>query len=176
MDDFGNAGSRQQLCVEIPCRSRRQNDRQVGRELTQHGRKIEGKALAGLVAQQRGVEARAHGTGFRGFLRPRETDRLAPFVLRLWHEEQLRELPRDRRESPNKRSPSLTFKASIGRGSGTGVMGSSGDEAVCFLRPPNRLRNCGREQQAPGIMTKIIVIRRRWRASKTIPPLPRKVR
>lgn len=76
MDDFGNAGSCQQLRVEIPCRSRSQNDRQVGDELTQRGRKIERQARAGLVAQERSVEARAHGTGFRGFLRPRETDRL----------------------------------------------------------------------------------------------------
>ena len=44
MDDFGNAGSCQQLRVEIPCRSRRQNDRQVGDELTQRGRKIERQA------------------------------------------------------------------------------------------------------------------------------------
>ena len=50
MDDFGNAGSRQQLRVEIPRRSRRQDDRQVGRELTQCGGEIESEAGAGLVA------------------------------------------------------------------------------------------------------------------------------
>ena len=76
MDDFGNAGLCQQLRVEIPCRSRRQDDRQVGRELAQGGGEIESEARAGLVAQERGVEARVYGTGLRGFLRPRKADRL----------------------------------------------------------------------------------------------------
>src|SRR5258708_2909587 len=56
---------------------------------------------------------------------------LAPFVLRSGHEAQLRKLPRDRRVSANRRSQSLTFKASIGRGSGTGMMGSSEPFASC---------------------------------------------
>src|SRR5262249_18961080 len=34
---------------------------------------------------------------------------LAPFVLRSWHDEQLRELSCDRRGSSNNLSPSLTF-------------------------------------------------------------------
>ena len=76
MDDFGNAGSCQQWRVQIPRRSRRQDDRQVGRELTQRRGEIEREARAGLVAYERGVEARAHGTGLRGFLRPGEADRL----------------------------------------------------------------------------------------------------
>jgi hypothetical protein len=50
---------------------------------------------------------------------------LAPFVLRSWHDKQLRELSCDKRESPNSRSPSLVFRGSIGGGSGIGVIGSS---------------------------------------------------
>src|SRR6476659_213910 len=76
MYDFGNAGSCQQLRVEIPCRSRRQDDRQVGRKLTQLGGEIESEARAGLVTKERGVEAGALGTGLRGFLRPEKSDRL----------------------------------------------------------------------------------------------------
>src|SRR5262245_57363652 len=50
---------------------------------------------------------------------------LAPFVLRSWHDEQLRELSRDRRGSPNNRSPSLTFSESIAGALKMAVMGSS---------------------------------------------------
>jgi hypothetical protein len=83
---------------------------------------------------------------------------LAPFVLRSWHEAQLRELPRDRRGSANRRSPSLTFEASIGRGSGTGVMGSSETFASCHCTS-----GCGIAEESnrpPGIKMQIIAIRR----------------
>src|SRR4030088_2872046 len=50
---------------------------------------------------------------FSGMLDPsRPTSwlfKLAPFVRRSWHDEQLRELSCDSRGSPNKRSPSLIF-------------------------------------------------------------------
>src|SRR5260370_42166838 len=50
---------------------------------------------------------------------------LAPLLPISWHDEQLRELSRDKRGSPNRRSPSLTFPGLIGGGSGMGVIGSS---------------------------------------------------
>ena len=63
---------------------------------------------------------------------------LAPFVLRSWHDEQLRELSCDRRGSSNNRSPSLTFSGSIAgraRYGGDGLVG-----AVRCRRRPERLR------------------------------------
>ena len=74
MDHLGNTGNCQQSRIEIPCRSRRQDDRQVGRELAQGSGEIESEARAGLVAQQRGVEARVYGTGLRGLLQSGESD------------------------------------------------------------------------------------------------------
>src|SRR4051812_35160836 len=50
---------------------------------------------------------------------------LAPFVLRSWHDEQLRELSCDSRGSSNNRSPSLTFSGSIVGGLDMAVIGSS---------------------------------------------------
>src|SRR4051812_49612230 len=55
---------------------------------------------------------------------------LAPFVLRSWHDEQLRELSRDRRGSSNNRSPSLTFSGSIVGGLGMAGVGGRGAPPV----------------------------------------------
>jgi hypothetical protein len=73
MDHFGNAGSCQQRRFQVLRRSRRQNDRQVWRELTQFRGKIEG-ARARLVTHERRVEACARRTGLHGLLRPGEAD------------------------------------------------------------------------------------------------------
>src|SRR4051812_47672461 len=51
---------------------------------------------------------------------------LAPFVLRSWHDEQLRELSCDRRGSSNNRSPSLTFSGSIVGGLAMAGVGAPG--------------------------------------------------
>src|SRR6476660_8858390 len=76
MDHFGNARRCKLWRFQIPRRSRRQDNRQVGRKLTQLRGEIEGEARAGLVAHERRVEAFARRTGLRGLLRPGEADSL----------------------------------------------------------------------------------------------------
>ena len=101
---------------------------------------------------------------------------VAPLEPRSWHDEQLRELSRDRRGSPNSRSPSLTCMGSIGGSEGMGVIGSS--EMLLFASG-GCASGCGianESNRAPRTKMQMIVIRRQSWASRPIPPLPRKVR
>src|SRR3954467_12076204 len=89
---------------------------------------------------------------------------LAPFVLRSWHDEHLRELSCDRRGSSNNRSPSLTFSGSIVGGLDMAVMGSS--------VPPDARAGpeaCADERcKQPNTTVKTAIVRRQ-RTLRTIP-------
>jgi hypothetical protein len=93
---------------------------------------------------------------------------LAPFVLRSWHDEQLRELSCDRRGSSNNRSPSLTFSGSIVGGLDMAVMGSSvppdarGGPSACAS---------ARESCKQPITIKTAIVRRQL-TLRTIPVSP----
>jgi hypothetical protein len=92
---------------------------------------------------------------------------LAPFVLRSWQDEQLRELSCDRRRSSNKRSPSLTFSGSVVGGLDMAVMGSS--------VPPDAGAGpeaCADEScKQPNTTVKTAIVRRQ-RTLRTIPVSP----
>src|SRR6266850_2122955 len=97
--------------------------------------------------------------------------KLAPFVRRSWHDEQLRELSCDSRGSPNRRSPSLIFSGSIAGGSGMGVIGSS---ATVLFDSGGCTSDCDVAEEScklPSISAQITIPRRR-RAVRAIPGSP----
>src|SRR5882672_10063603 len=93
----------------------------------------------------------------------------APFVPRSWHDEQLRELSRDRRGSPNRLSPSLIFRGSIFCGAGMGRIGSSPvvpfDSNVCPSVRDGPEESC----KPPNISTQITAGQRQRLAIGVIP-------
>src|SRR3979490_2521053 len=112
---------------------------------------------------------------FSGMLDPsRPTSwlfKLAPFVRRSWHDEQLRELPGHGRGSPNRRAPSLIFSGSIAGGSGMGVIGSS---ATVLFDSGGCTSDCdpaGGGRNLPSISAQI-TIPQRPRAVRAIPGSP----
>src|SRR5882762_205907 len=93
---------------------------------------------------------------------------LAPFVPRSWQDVQLRELPRDSRGSPNRRSPSFIFLGSVSGGAGMGVIGSSAFAMLDCSGCAGVCDDAGQSCKPPRISTQIAAGRR----SRAIFPFP----